>query len=86
MKKNDLTDCVWKDEACPPNCEVTSLADCLEIRKMKESGLIVEVPIYHFCQRCGDLTLITDYDYKDGHLYLSLKEIGLCEDCARSNI
>ena len=26
--------CLWKDEDCPENCDVTSLADCLEIREL----------------------------------------------------
>ena len=28
-----MNDCKWKDEDCPSECQVTSLADCLDIRE-----------------------------------------------------
>lgn len=37
----------------------------------------------HTCKKCGDLVLLSDYDWKDANLYYALREAGLCEECAR---
>ena len=35
------------------------------------------------CTKCGTVTKLTDYDFKDGNLYYALKKQGECEKCTK---
>jgi hypothetical protein len=45
---------------------------------------VVHVMVDNFtCEKCGRITMETDYHRKDWNLYYRLKKFNLCEECAR---
>jgi hypothetical protein len=37
------------------------------------------------CKVCGEITKLTDYDWKERHHYYRLEEEGICEICERNH-